>query len=97
MRRGAAGLNLPPIHDIVFFQTISLLGAAALLVAYVASQSGRMRTASAVYNILNFVGSGLLAWVAIHDRRIGFIILEVVWALVSLPPLFRAARGGTRA
>jgi hypothetical protein len=45
--------------------------------------------------VLNFVGSGLLAWVAIHDRRAGFIILEVVWALASLPPLFRAFLGKT--
>lgn len=76
----------------MFFQTLSLMGAACLLVAYVASQAGRMRNSSAVYNLLNFAGSGLLAWVAIHDRRWGFILLEVVWALVSLPPLFRAAR-----
>lgn len=76
----------------MFFQTISLIGAAALLIAYVAAQTGRMRNTSATYNLLNFVGSGLLAWVAIHDRRWGFIILEVVWALVSLPPLFRVSR-----
>jgi len=81
-----------PIHHNVFFQTLSLIGAACLLVAYVAMQAGRMRSSGAAYNVLNFVGSGLLAWVAIHDRRWGFIILEVVWALVSLPPLFRAAR-----
>lgn len=81
-----------PIHHNVFFQTLSLIGAACLLVAYVAMQAGRMRSTGAAYNVLNFVGSGLLAWVAIHDRRWGFIILEVVWALVSLPPLFRAAR-----
>lgn len=81
----------------MFFQTLSLIGAACLLIAYVASQTGRMRMASAWYNALNFIGSGLLAWVAIHDRRWGFIILEVVWAIVSLPPLYRAARGEARA
>lgn len=81
----------------MFFQTISLLGAACLLLAYIASQRGRMRTVSVAYNVLNVVGSGLLAWVAIHDRRWGFIILEVVWALVSIPPLVQAARAGARA
>lgn len=81
----------------MFFQTLSLIGAACLLVAYVAAQSGRMQNASVAYNVLNFVGSGLLAWVAIHDRRWGFIVLEVVWALVSLPPLYKAARGQARA
>ncbi len=76
----------------MFFQTISLIGAAALLIAYVAVQTGRMKMASAAYNALNFVGSALLAWVAIHDRRWGFIILEVVWAIVSVPPFFKAVR-----
>jgi hypothetical protein len=76
----------------VFFQTLSLIGAACLLFAYVAAQAGRMRHAGATYNALNAVGSGLLAWVAIVDQRWGFILLEVVWALVSIPPLVRALR-----
>ncbi|MGI8508363.1 MAG: CBU_0592 family membrane protein [Gemmatimonadaceae bacterium] len=79
----------------MFFQTISLIGAACLLLAYVSAQMGRMRYDSAAYSALNAVGSGFLAWVAIHDQRWGFIILEVVWALVSLPPLFRALKGRT--
>lgn len=74
----------------MFYQTISLIGAALLLTGFVAMQMRRMRNDGAWFNALNFVGSGLLAWVAIHDQRAGFIILEVVWALVSLPPLYRA-------
>jgi len=31
----------------------------------------------------------LLLWVALVDRRWGFILLEAVWALVSIPPLLR--------
>lgn len=77
----------------MFFQTISLIGAVCLLWAYVAAQMGRMRSDSALYNALNAVGSALLTWVAIRDQRWGFILLEGVWALVSLPPLFRALRG----
>ena len=73
----------------MFFQTISLIGAALLLIGFVAMQMKRMRNDGALFNALNFAGSGLLAWVAIHDRRAGFIILEVVWALVSLPPLYK--------
>jgi hypothetical protein len=81
----------------VFYQTISLLGAAFLLVGFVCLQMKRMRSDGAWFNALNFVGSGLLAWVAIHDRRAGFIILEVVWAVVSLPPLYRALKRGATA
>jgi hypothetical protein len=75
----------------VFYQTISLIGAALLLVGFGAMQMRRMKSDGAWFNALNAVGSGLLAWVAIHDRRAGFIILEVVWAVLSLPPLYRAA------
>jgi hypothetical protein len=79
----------------LLFQTISLVGAALLLIGFVAMQMRRMRNDGALFNALNFAGSGLLAWVAIHDRRAGFIILEVVWALASLPPLYRAIRRGS--
>jgi len=79
----------------VFYQTLSMVGAAFLLIGFVSLQAGKMRNDGAAFNVLNFVGSGLLAWVAIHDRRAGFIILEVVWALASLPPLFRAFLGKT--
>ena len=91
--RSAAARWLPDTAaPAVFYQTISLIGAALLLVGFVAMQMRRMRNDGAIFNTLNFAGSGLLAWVAIHDRRAGFIVLEVVWALVSLPPLFRAMR-----
>jgi hypothetical protein len=74
----------------MFYQAISMIGAAMLLAAFVALQLKRMRNDGALFNALNVVGSGLLAWVAIHDRRAGFIVLEVVWALVALVPLYKA-------
>ena len=74
----------------MFYQTLSLVGAALLLIGFVGMQMRRMQNDSALFNALNLVGSGLLAWVAIHDRRAGFIILEVVWAVASLPPLYKA-------
>ena len=65
-----------------------------MLTGFVAMQMRRMRSDGAWFNALNFAGSGLLAGVAIHDRRAGFIILEVVWAVVSLPPLYNAMKRG---
>jgi uncharacterized membrane protein len=73
-------------------QIISLLGAILILVAYAASQRGWMGRESVWYNLLNLVGSGLLAWVAIVDRRAGFIFLETAWALLSIPPLLATRR-----
>lgn len=72
----------------MLYQIISVLGAIMILVAYAGSQRGWMDRGNVWYNLLNLVGSGLLAWVAVLDRRIGFIFLETIWALLSIPPLF---------
>jgi hypothetical protein len=73
-------------------QAISLAGALMILIAYAGSQSGRMDRRTISYNVLNFVGSALLGWVAIVDRRAGFILLETAWALLSIQPMIAAMR-----
>jgi hypothetical protein len=76
----------------MLLQIASLAGAVLILSAYVALQLGWLSATDRMYNLLNLVGAALLAWVAITDRRIGFILLEVIWAAVSIPPLIRASR-----
>ena len=76
---------MPPL----FFQLASLAGAVLILAAYVAYQQGWLGREHRSYNALNFVGSAILAWVAVVDRRWGFIVLEGAWALLSLPPGLR--------
>lgn len=67
-----------------------------LLVGYVGAQLKRMSIDSTLYNALNAVGSGLLAWIAILDHRWGFILLEVAWSLLALPPLYRSITARAR-
>lgn len=76
----------------MFLQIVSLLGAGLILAAYVLNQRGVIGPDDRLYSAMNLVGAGLLCWVAVVDRRIGFIVLEGVWALVSIPPLVRASR-----
>ena len=73
----------------MLFQLLSLVGAVLVLIAFIALQLGRMDRQDVAFNLLNFFGSAALAWVAIADRRLGFIVLEVAWAAFSLVPLFR--------
>jgi hypothetical protein len=43
-----------------------------------------MSTTGRPYAVLNFVGSGLLAGVAASEELWAFVVLNTVWALVSL-------------
>ena len=76
-------------------QIISVVGAFLILAAYAALQAGILRYTSRRFCLMNAIGSGLLTWVAIVDRRIGFILLEGAWALLSLAPLLRRPRTDT--
>jgi hypothetical protein len=71
----------------------ALLGSLAVLAAYGASQTRRLSAASLPYIMLNLIGSGALAAVAIIERQWGFLLLEGVWALVSLWSLLQYVRG----
>lgn len=70
-------------------QIASVIGALLVLAAYGALQTGRLARETRLFSVLNFVGSALLTWVAIVDQRLGFILLEAVWALLSIPGMLR--------
>jgi hypothetical protein len=77
----------------LLIQAISLVGAVLILWAFVGLQRNRWRSDARGYLWANFAGSSLLTAVAAWDQRIGFVLLELVWALVSLWSIVRPPRG----
>ena len=65
-------------------QALSFAGALLILVAYTGHQMGWMNPRSAVYNVLNAIGSAILCYIALHPFQLGFVVLESVWTLISL-------------
>ena len=65
------------------FQAVQLAGALAILVAFASAQLGWMEQRSALYLVLNLVGSGILGVQAGIQKQGGFLLLEGVWALIS--------------
>lgn len=74
-------------------QIISLCGSVLILTPFALVTFGRLSAASLPYQLLNFLGSGVLTVVAIVQREYGFLLLESVWALVSLWGIVNILRG----
>jgi len=70
-------------------QFASFAGALLILVAYVGHQLKWMDARRANYNILNAIGSAILAYIAFHPFQIGFVVLEVTWVLISVYALLK--------
>ena len=74
-------------------QAVQIVGALLVLLAYGAAQFGLLDQHSRFYLVLNLVGSAVLAVLAWHEEQWGFLLLEGVWALVSLWGLIQVLRG----
>jgi len=68
--------------DIILARQIaSFVGALLILVAYAGHQMKWIDPRKTAYNVLNAVGSAILAYIAFHPFQIGFVVLEVAWTL----------------
>ena len=74
-------------------QVVQVIGAVAILAAFVAAQAGVFAVRSWSYLWLNFLGALVLGIVAWHERQYGFLLLEGVWTIVSAWGLVARARG----
>ena len=61
--------------------------------AFAGAQFGHLDQSSRLYLVLNLVGSVILAILAWYEEQLGFLLLEGVWALVSIWSLTQVLRG----
>jgi hypothetical protein len=73
-------------------QLIQVAGSLLIVVAYAAAQRGALNQRSLTYQVMNLVGSTVLAVEAALHQQWGFLLLEAVWAVVSSAGLYRALR-----
>jgi hypothetical protein len=73
-------------------QLVQVAGALLVLAAFAGAQYGVFDVQARTYLVLNVVGAGTLAVLAALDRQYGFLLLEGVWAIVSIASLAREIR-----
>jgi hypothetical protein len=78
-------------------QPVQFAGAILILVAFVLGQFRVLKLESYGYLWLNVVGSIVLTVDAWHGQQWGFVLLEGVWALVSIWSIVARLRGGPSA
>jgi hypothetical protein len=73
-------------------QIIQVAGSLLILSAFALTQWGLLNPKTFTYLVLNTVGSAVLAVEAALGQQWGFLLLEGVWAIVSLAGLIQLMR-----
>jgi len=70
-------------------QAISFVGALLILIGYAGHQLNWMDSRKPAYNVLNALGSAILAYIAFRPFQLGFVVMEVTWVAISLRALMK--------
>ena len=73
-------------------QLVQIAGSLLVLAGFALAQLGRLDPKSRTYLVLNAVGSAVLAVDALRGGQWGFLLLESMWAAVSVVALLGQLR-----
>jgi len=73
---------------------IGFLGVFQILLAYYLNVTGRVTSRHLVFILLNLIGAAMACLASILINYLPFIVLEGIWALVSLYALLTRSRAG---
>jgi hypothetical protein len=77
-------------------QIVQVLGSLLILAAFAAAQRGWLSARSPSYLALNLVGASVLAVLAAREHQLGFLLLELSWALLAGYSLLTGRRRSRR-
>lgn len=72
----------------MFTTTLGIIGAVLVLFAFVMNELNRWKSTWLRYDFVNFVGSAFLVWYGLLIHGYPFVVLNAIWALVSLRDVF---------
>jgi hypothetical protein len=75
------------------YDVIQVGGSLLILLGFVGALGGRLQQSSHAYLAVNALGSAALTATAVVSQEWGFILLEGVWAAVSLWSMVRKSLG----
>jgi hypothetical protein len=77
------------------FQLIQLAGAVLVLAGFGLNQLGILSSRSSSYLLLNVVGAGALAVLALDGQQWGFLLLEGAWSIIAFVGLMTRTMKGS--
>lgn len=75
-----------------WFDVVGLLGTAAVLLAYLLLQAGRMQANGLAYPLLNIFGAASILVSLLGGLNVSVAVLQVAWIAVSLYGIVRTLR-----
>jgi hypothetical protein len=71
---------------------IGFIGVFQILLAYILNIFGKAKKTDLIFILLNLIGAGMACLASILMEYLPFIILEAIWAFISLVSLIKYTR-----